>query len=453
MLAITVEKILPLGNGSQVQSTEKRVLTVMTNAIYDAQVQAHKDEVKRLTEEVREAHSHIHADHECIHADKQQVEDDKNQVRADREQVTRDKNAVAEDKRIVAEDKAIVAQDKATTQDYMNSALSHSNTSKSHADRSNVEANRSRDEANRSSEQATVSTNKAEEAAIQAAKALSEANRAQSIVDRFAETGNIDGNLTVGGKISEGGTLLSDKYAQITYVDQQINDLKGGASSAYDTLKEIQTAIENNAGGIGTITTALGTKVSKSGDLMTGKLRIQLPAFSGWPNSTVNDSNNYIARSIESMFVNNNGLHFFGAGNENARRMGIQSAHRDSAYSNVYGILDLNPFGGAVRINGHSVYHAGNKPTWNDIGGNDVIDLTGSDSNHAAFQSKWLNAATDRGFLPDAASTTGRCRIGTSSWWFAESFVNRMFTRQLEVGDHTSSITIQKTGDVLEFLV
>lgn len=438
MLTITVEKILPLGNGSQVQSTEKRVLTVMTNAIYDAQVQAHKDEVKRLTEEVREAHSHIHADHECIHADKQQVETDKNQVRADREQVTRDKNAVAEDKRIVAEDKAIVAQDKATTQDYMNSALSHSNTSKSHADRSNVEANRSRDEANRSSEQATVSTNKAEEAAIQAAKALSEANRAQSIVDRFAETGNIDGNLTVGGKISEGGTLLSDKYAQITYVDQQINDLKGGASSAYDTLKEIQTAIENNAGGIGTITTALNLKAN-----------VQDPAFDGI--AIIRHSDDYQSRFVLS------GDAVYLQGGARAADTGI---HKLRLSGNMGKPLDEMSF--VVKSGVHPVLREGNsvyrmyseklKPTWVDIGGNNVIDFNAADE-HAAFKTKWLNAASNRGFLPDAANTTGRCRIGTSSWWFAESFVNRMFTRQLEVGDHTSSITIQKTGDVLEFLV
>lgn len=95
-----------------------------------------------------------------------------------------------------------------------------------------------------------------------------------------------------------------------------------------------------------------------------GKLVSVTPADAfGWPNSIVNDANSYTNRFRQKVTAGNNAIYIFADGGTNARRFGIQSGHESSAYANVYGILDLNPFGGAVRVNGGTVYHTNYVPT------------------------------------------------------------------------------------------
>lgn len=91
--------------------------------------------------------------------------------------------------------------------------------------------------------------------------------------------------------------------------------------------------------------------VKKSGDTMTGDLTMNSNKSTAWPNTINNDGNNFINLSRLSVNINNNGLHFFGDGATNARRFGIQSGHKDALYTNkVYGVLELNPFGGRVKV-------------------------------------------------------------------------------------------------------
>lgn len=80
----------------------------------------------------------------------------------------------------------------------------------------------------------------------------------------------------------------------------------------------------------------------------------------GWPTNTPSDGSNYINSRIISLIAGNNGLHFFGDGTFNARRFGIQSANQVAGFSTAYGLLELNPYGGEVRVNGGSVWHSGN---------------------------------------------------------------------------------------------
>lgn len=94
----------------------------------------------------------------------------------------------------------------------------------------------------------------------------------------------------------------------------------------------------------------------------------------GWPTFVNNDPNNYINRSRHKFIVNNNGLYFLADGATNARRFGIQSAHADGLYATSVGVLDLNPYGGAVRVNGGTVYHTGYVPTPSALG---VLALSG----------------------------------------------------------------------------
>lgn len=108
--------------------------------------------------------------------------------------------------------------------------------------------------------------------------------------------------------------------------------------------------------------------VSKTGGDYYGNFRFRKDGMNGWPTTTANDANNYVRQASASAIAGNSGLHFFGDQKENARRMGIQSAHADAGYTTNYGVLDLNPFGGDVRVNGYKVYTPGNKPTASDIG-------------------------------------------------------------------------------------
>ena len=96
----------------------------------------------------------------------------------------------------------------------------------------------------------------------------------------------------------------------------------------------------------------------------TGLLSMRHPQdTNGWPNAINADGNNYNNRARGKVHVNNNALYFIADGAFNARRFGIQSGHEDPGYATAYGILDLNPFGGTVRVNGGTVYHTNYVPT------------------------------------------------------------------------------------------
>lgn len=83
----------------------------------------------------------------------------------------------------------------------------------------------------------------------------------------------------------------------------------------------------------------------------------------GWPDNTPNSASNFCNRARQRILVGNNGLFFIADAGLNARRFGIQSGHEHPGYATLYGVLDLNPFGGVVRVNGGTVYHTGYVPT------------------------------------------------------------------------------------------
>jgi len=62
------------------------------------------------------------------------------------------------------------------------------------------------------------------------------------------------------------------QIATTAYVQTEITDLIDGAPGTLDTLNELAAAINDDASYASTLTTALGTKVAKSGDTMTGLL-------------------------------------------------------------------------------------------------------------------------------------------------------------------------------------
>lgn len=70
--------------------------------------------------------------------------------------------------------------------------------------------------------------------------------------------------------------------ANKTYVDTAVANLVASAPSTLDTLNELAAALGNDANFASTVTTSIGTKVSKSGDTMTGALTL-----SGAPTSNL----------------------------------------------------------------------------------------------------------------------------------------------------------------------
>lgn len=113
----------------------------------------------------------------------------------------------------------------------------------------------------------------------------------------------------------------------------------------------------------------------------TGLLSMKHPYdANGWPNAVNSDANNYNSRARGKVHVNNNALYFIADAALNARRFGIQSGHEHPAYATSYGILDLNPFGGIVRVNGGIVYHTNYAPTPAAVGALALVGgtLTGS---------------------------------------------------------------------------
>jgi len=61
-----------------------------------------------------------------------------------------------------------------------------------------------------------------------------------------------------------GSNSVQNQIANKEYVDSKISDLIGGAGSALDTLKEIQSALGNDPNFAATMTTKLGTKLDKT---------------------------------------------------------------------------------------------------------------------------------------------------------------------------------------------
>ncbi|WP_429142606.1 hypothetical protein [Aeromonas veronii] len=393
-IKVVITKVLPLGGAAGVQSSETKIVLAQTNGIYDAFVQANKDEVTKLTKEVREAHTHIHADKEAVFYSREVVELARQEVQANQYIVAADKLIVATDKETVRVDREAVANDKA------------------------IVSNK-RQEVGDLAEQVTADRDtaitQAGIATTQAGIAKSEADRAKAIADGINILGGVvDGNLTVTGTITEGGQALSDKYASPAFVLAQVEELKGGASGAYDTLKEIEEALKANDGDIGTITTALETKLSKSGGVMTGPVMF-------------NDSKKFISFNGNDTWV---------AAQEGA--VVLESA--------------VNPMA-AVGGHTHTIYHTGFKPTWADVGGAALIINDGSTSHPTLTH--WLCAAPSLGFIPDSPSFSGRCSIGTNDWRFAQSFVANAYSYAVNVQspDLVNTTTMVNEGGNLVFYV
>ena len=112
---------------------------------------------------------------------------------------------------------------------------------------------------------ATSKANAAQSAAeaTASADATSKANAAESNAEAYADS--LIGDVTVDGT---GGNTVTDRIASA------VAGLVDSAPAALDTLNELAAALGDDANFATTVATDIGTKVSKSGDTMTGDLTL-----------------------------------------------------------------------------------------------------------------------------------------------------------------------------------
>lgn len=206
-----------------------------------------------------------------------------------------------------------------------------------------------------------------------------------------------------GGTVPELSRQLSEHYAYMQGIIDSLQSIVSGAGDVTITGPSGQTVTltslsnmlskSGNLSGLAAPDTALGnlglTAVGKAvakaidaaaarsalgvvaaaGGSYSGRFEFSRPlGLLGWANTINSDSNNFINRSGLSHVVGNNAVHIFGDDRENARRMGIQAGHASAYYATAFGILELNPYGGEVRVNGNKVYTTGDRPSAADVG-------------------------------------------------------------------------------------
>lgn len=212
------------------------------------------------------------------------------------------------------------------------------------------------------------------------------------------------------------------------YVQQKLDLLnaadlvKAGVGVVYDATNGHGTVLSGGEGAnkltphillrpLGMADASVQAKYGSDGSLIltggsryveTGLLSMKHPSDTdGWPNNTVNDANNFANRAKGKIHVGNNALYFIADAGFNARRFGIQSGHEHPGYTTSYGSLDLNPYGGTVRVNGGTVYHTGYVPTPAAVGALALSGgtLTGTlDQNMGGYGAR-ITASSGYGYL------------------------------------------------------
>lgn len=185
---------------------------------------------------------------------------------------------------------------------------------------------------------------------------------------------------SVAGKVDKSDGYVEQSLGLLNTADS----VRSGVGVVYDATNGHGTVLSGGEGAnkltphvllrpLGMADASVQAKYGADGSLIltggsryveTGLLSMKHPSdANGWPNATDNNANNYNNRARGKIHVNNNALYFIADGALNARRFGIQSGHEHPGYATSYGALDLNPFGGTVRVNGGTVYHTNYVPT------------------------------------------------------------------------------------------
>lgn len=504
------------------------ILLVEGVSIYDDFLQAIRLDTQRLRDETA-------ADRKVVGADKATVNTLKGQTQTLRDQTQTLKNAVDTAKASVDSSLAAVTAIDKEVHDH----LTESTALK---DESTKQAGIATAQATKAQQQAGIATTQANTATTQANNAKAQADAAKKYLDDFKANPGTTGDLNVGGVLKVKGVDIATIYETKTdaaqkltdgkaYTDAELAKLRATDQTTLDTLKKINAELATGGSIIDSIQT---NKVEKSGDTMTGALKIEsnldsplvLNCTDAGPHyitfqrsgdnrffirqttvgniatdsfeflSGVKDaSNNYICPlrinstgvysntaqnsavnaltrkdyvDAEVKKVNDANLSLTGGSMTGTLKINVPAAttlggthsielvngslaginyisFADPTDVNTEGLMfpktgkndqstnvadydNLRALDGVLYFNNQKAYGEWNKPVWDDVGGNDFIKKT-SDYNQVFG---WLKASSDNhGFLPSQQGTVGTSSVGTSSWWFRNSFVTNTFTKSI----------------------
>lgn len=216
----------------------------------------------------------------------------------------------------------------------------------------------------------------------------------------------------------QSGTGVPVDMATKSYVDTQAvnvkNDILGGASGAYDTLKELQTELEGNDTAINSIVNTLSTKANQSdllslssrvGDVETNKLNIV-------------DASNTYATITNLSTTNTNLTNLTNKVNTNETTL---NSHTTSISSLNSKTSALSYSGGTTTINSKLIVNLDDTLKGNTIIGDQTTDtLT-------------INAITQ---LNNNLSTTGNIILSDNS-----NLVNRLVADETNISNISSQLT------------
>ncbi|QWL60472.1 hypothetical protein HQ400_07870 [Aeromonas jandaei] len=181
--------------------------------------------------------------------------------------------------------------------------------------------------------------------------------------------------------------------------------------------------------------------VAKAGDTMTGNLdfhnddqgiRVKFPGGSVSNNSGVFGGKGDAAQKDKTNININSwyGVGFsptvgVGSGNTKVVADGENSIWFNLRTGNMYTV-------GRLFVNeDKEVYSPLNKPKWEDVGGGGYFNIV---TDHIQAKDRWVKAGgVNTGFIPAQSGTAGTSSLGTSTWWFRDSFVVNTFTKSISM--------------------
>lgn len=189
--------------------------------------------------------------------------------------------------------------------------------------------------------------------------------------------------------------------------------------------------------------------VSKAGDTMTGKLTV--PSFVDNTTNIGKDVLTYVTLTGADDWTGPVGQSRMvkpdSVGGPAGNKGGYWNvlSRRDSAggYAGIfipYGNSENKNYIGTNETGTNApiwaeIYTNLNKPKWEDVGGGGFFNIV---TDHIQAKDKWVRAGgAATGFIPYASGTTGTSSIGTSSWWFKDSFVVNTNTKLVDFGNCT----------------
>ena len=220
----------------------------------------------------------------------------------------------------------------------------------------------------------------------------------------LADSAEISGNLVVNGSITapsynnanwdtaySWGNHSTQGYATQTYVNNAVSGLVDSAPSTLDTLNELAAALGDDPNFAATVTNNIGSKVSKSGDTMTGTLTV--------PNLTIGSGNRI-------KFANNDYIRYDDAN-------GVGRWHFDSDAGTNNSSVQAATFIGAL-------------------------------SGNSSTSSKWATARTNTVTLTGDATGSGSASVDGSGNWTVSVPVTVANDSHTHDGRY-----VRKTGDTM----